>query len=163
MIPPLKKATARLSALIAFLHYYLATCITLPQTTTMKLFTSLLAFAAAASSASAFTANSAFAPRSAIARPAASTSSLQMVADDAKVILVTGSSRGLGRSIAVELGKQGQKIVVNYAGSEGAAQETVQMIKDAGGDAIAVQANCKLQFVNNNANEKQYEVMRDDA
>ena len=122
------------------------------QTTTMKLFASLLAFAAAASSASAFTANSAFAPRSAIARPAASTSSLQMVADDAKVILVTGSSRGLGRSIAVELGKQGQKVVVNYAGSEGAAQETVQMIKDAGGDAIAVQANCKLQFVNNHVN-----------
>ena len=111
----------------------------------MKLFTSLLAFAAAASSASAFTANSAFAPRSAIARPAASTSSLQMVADDAKVILVTGSSRGLGRSIAVELGKAGQKVVVNYAGSEGAAQETVEMIKEAGGDAIAVQANCKLQ------------------
>jgi len=66
-----------------------------------------------------------------------------MVADDAKVILVTGSSRGLGRSIAVELGKAGQKVVVNYAGSEGAAQETVQMIKDAGGDAIAVQANCE--------------------
>lgn len=110
----------------------------------MKLFTSLLAFAAAASSASAFTANSAFAPRSAIARPAAATS-LQMVADDAKVILVTGSSRGLGRSIAVELGKAGQKVVVNYAGSEGAAQETVEMIKEAGGDAIAVQANCKLQ------------------
>ena len=120
-----------------------------PQTSAqqrkMKLFTSLLAFTAAASSASAFTANSAFAPRSTIARPAASTSSLQMVADDAKVILVTGSSRGLGRSIAVELGKAGQKVVVNYAGSEGAAQETVEMIKEAGGDAIAVQANCKLQ------------------
>ena len=113
----------------------------------MKLFTSLLAFAAAASSASAFTANSAFAPRSAIARPAASTSSLQMVADDAKVILVTGSSRGLGRSIAVELGKAGQKVVVNYAGSEGAALETVEMIKEAGGDAIAVQANCKSNAV----------------
>jgi len=65
-----------------------------------------------------------------------------MVADDAKVILVTGASRGLGRAIAVELGKQGQKVVVNYAGSEDAANETVEMVKAAGGDAIAIQANC---------------------
>jgi len=108
----------------------------------MKFFTSLLALAAA-SSASAFTTSS-FVPRSSIAPRSATASSLQMVADDAKVILVTGSSRGLGRSIAVELGKAGQKVVVNYAGSEDAALETVDMIKKAGGDAIAVQANCKL-------------------
>jgi len=65
-----------------------------------------------------------------------------MVADDAKVILVTGASRGLGRSIAVDLGNQGQKVIVNYAGSEDAANETVEMVKAAGGDAIAVQADC---------------------
>lgn len=65
-----------------------------------------------------------------------------MVADDAKVILVTGSSRGLGRSIAIELGSLGQKVVVNYAGSKEAAEETVEAVKAAGGDAIAVQANC---------------------
>jgi len=65
-----------------------------------------------------------------------------MVAEDAKVILVTGSSRGLGRAIALELGAQGQKIVVNYAGSEDAANETVEMVKAAGGDAVAIQANC---------------------
>lgn len=65
-----------------------------------------------------------------------------MVAEDAKVILVTGASRGLGRAIAVDLGKQGQKVIVNYAGSEDAANETVEMVKAAGGDAIAIQANC---------------------
>jgi len=65
-----------------------------------------------------------------------------MVADDAKVVLVTGASRGLGRAIAVDLGKQGQKVIVNYAGSEGAANETVEMVKAAGGDAVAIQANC---------------------
>jgi len=65
-----------------------------------------------------------------------------MVAEDAKVILVTGSSRGLGRAIAVDLGKQGQKVIVNYAGSEDAANETVEMVKAAGGEAIAIQANC---------------------
>jgi len=68
-----------------------------------------------------------------------------MVADDAKVILVTGSSRGLGRAIALDLGKQGQKVVVNYAGSTDAANETVEMVKAAGGDAIAIQANCANQ------------------
>lgn len=67
---------------------------------------------------------------------------MQMVAEDAKVVLVTGSSRGLGRSIAIELGSQGQKVVVNYAGSKEAAEETVEAVKAAGGDAIAVQANC---------------------
>jgi 3-oxoacyl-[acyl-carrier protein] reductase len=72
-----------------------------------------------------------------------------MVADDAKVILVTGASRGLGKAIALELGKQGQKVVVNYAGSQGAAEEVVEEIKKLGGDAIAVQANCgKIDDIN---------------
>jgi len=68
-----------------------------------------------------------------------------MVADDAKVILITGSSRGLGKSVALELGKAGQKIVVNYVsdGSKGSAEETVQAIKDLGGDAVAIQADSK--------------------
>ena len=108
----------------------------------MKLLTSAL-FAALVSSASAFSPSSAFTPRAAAVAPTASSSTLNMVADDAKVILVTGASRGLGRAIAVDLGKQGQKVIVNYAGSEDAANETVEMVKAAGGDAIAIQANCK--------------------
>ncbi len=69
-----------------------------------------------------------------------------MVAEDAKVILVTGSSRGLGKSIAVEMGKHGQKVVVNYVSdnSKDSAQATVDEIKAAGGDAIAIQADSKL-------------------
>lgn len=67
---------------------------------------------------------------------------LSMVADDAKVCLVTGASRGLGRAIALDLGKEGCKVIVNYAGSEDAANAVVSEIKDLGGDAIAVQANC---------------------
>jgi len=65
-----------------------------------------------------------------------------MVADDAKVILVTGASRGLGAAIATDLGSHGHKIVVNYAGSEAKALEVVETIKKSGGDAIAVQADC---------------------
>ncbi len=106
----------------------------------MKLFTTSL-FALLASASGFTTSPSAFTPR--VATTVRSSSTLNMVAEDAKVILVTGASRGLGRAIAVDLGKQGQKVIVNYAGSEDAANETVEMVKAAGGDAIAIQANCK--------------------
>lgn len=74
--------------------------------------------------------------------PKSSTSSLSMVAEDAKVCIVTGASRGLGRSIALELGKNGCKVVVNYAGSEERALKVVEEVKELGGDAVAVQADC---------------------
>ncbi|OZT11655.1 beta-ketoacyl-ACP reductase [Priestia aryabhattai] len=60
---------------------------------------------------------------------------------EGKVAVVTGASRGIGRAIALELGKQGAKVVVNYAGSEAKALEVVDEIKGYGTDAIAVQAN----------------------
>ena len=77
-----------------------------------------------------------------VAKPS---SSLNMVADDAKVILVTGSSRGLGKSIATDIGKEGHKIVINYVsdGSKASAEAAVDEIKAAGGDAIAIQADCE--------------------
>jgi hypothetical protein len=80
-----------------------------------------------------------FGPRSTMSR----SSSLHMVADNAKVILVTGSSRGLGKSIALELGKAGQKVIINYVsdGSKGSAEDVVAEIKAAGGDAVAIQAD----------------------
>ena len=58
-----------------------------------------------------------------------------------KVALVTGASRGIGRAIALELGKNGAKVAVNYAGSEKKANEVVDEIKAAGSDAIAIQAD----------------------
>lgn len=73
-------------------------------------------------------------------------SSLQMVADDAKVVLVTGSSRGLGKAVALEIGKQKQKVVINYVseGSKASAEEVVKEIQAMGGDAMAVQCDSKL-------------------
>ena len=58
-----------------------------------------------------------------------------------KSAVVTGASRGIGQAIAVELGRRGAKVVVNYAKDAGGANATVQKIQAAGGEAKAVQAD----------------------
>lgn len=58
-----------------------------------------------------------------------------------KVALVTGSSRGLGKAIAIELAEKGYDIVVNYARSKSAAEETVKEIEALGRKALMIRAN----------------------
>lgn len=60
---------------------------------------------------------------------------------EGKVAVVTGSSRGIGRAIALRLAAGGARVVVNYRSDEAAAQAVVQEIEKAGGQAIAVRAD----------------------
>ena len=58
-----------------------------------------------------------------------------------KVVIVTGSSRGIGRGIALEFGREGASVVVNYNSNSGAANEVVEAIQASGSKAIAIQAD----------------------
>ena len=58
-----------------------------------------------------------------------------------KSALVTGASRGIGRSIALQLADEGYNVVVNYAGNTEKAEAVVEEIKGKGVDAFAIQAN----------------------
>ena len=62
---------------------------------------------------------------------------------DGKVALVTGSGRGIGAAIAVELGRLGAKVVVNYAKSVESAEKVVAEIKSLGSDAVAFKADVR--------------------
>ncbi|MEM9542657.1 MAG: 3-oxoacyl-[acyl-carrier-protein] reductase [Cyanobacteria bacterium P01_E01_bin.42] len=58
-----------------------------------------------------------------------------------KVAIVTGGSRGIGRSVVLALAGEGAKVTVNYARSREAADKVVAEIGEAGGEAIAVQGD----------------------
>lgn len=58
-----------------------------------------------------------------------------------KVALVTGAASGIGKAIALELGRQGASVVVNYHSDKGPGQPVADEITGAGGKAIAVQAD----------------------
>jgi 3-oxoacyl-[acyl-carrier protein] reductase len=55
-----------------------------------------------------------------------------------KIAIVTGGARDIGRQASLKLAAAGAKVCVNYFGNKDMADETIQMIKDAGGEAIAV-------------------------
>lgn len=58
-----------------------------------------------------------------------------------KVAIVAGGGRDIGAACAIELASKGASVVITYLGSEKAATETVDKIKAAGGNAIAIRAD----------------------
>src|SRR5690348_10919193 len=62
-----------------------------------------------------------------------------------KVALVTGSSSGIGKAIALEMARRGASVVVNYIGKPDAANEVVNSIAGENGSAIALEADVSKQ------------------
>lgn len=58
-----------------------------------------------------------------------------------KVAVVTGSSRSIGRAIALGYGREGARVVINYVSDDGAANSAVAEIEAMGSQAIAVRAD----------------------
>jgi 3-oxoacyl-[acyl-carrier protein] reductase len=58
-----------------------------------------------------------------------------------KVALVTGSSRGVGKSIALAFAKEGAKVMINYTSNEKAANEVLETIRKMGGQAKVFKAD----------------------
>ncbi len=58
-----------------------------------------------------------------------------------KVALVTGAARGIGKAIALKLASQGAVVIVNYAGSKEKAEAVVAQIREASGEAVAMQCD----------------------
>lgn len=56
-----------------------------------------------------------------------------MSSTSGKIALVTGSSRGIGRAIAIRLAQNGARVVVNYTSNESEALQTVEQIKSVAG------------------------------
>ena len=62
-------------------------------------------------------------------------------ANEGRVALVTGASRGLGRAIAIRLARSGHRVVGNFARSADAAAEVVAEVNESGGEAVAIGAD----------------------
>ncbi len=59
-----------------------------------------------------------------------------------RTVFVTGASRGIGKSIALDLGKN-YKVIVGFSNSQDKANEVVDEIKKSGGESLAVQLNIR--------------------
>lgn len=73
--------------------------------------------------------------------PTSSSSSQARGPFTGKVAVITGAGRGIGRGIAIELGKKGCSVAVNYSSSASAAEEVVAELATHGSDSCALKAD----------------------
>ena len=64
---------------------------------------------------------------------------------EGQVVLVTGGSSGIGRATAEAMGREGARVAVNYLKNHRGAEEAVQGIRKAGGEALAIRADVTRQ------------------
>ena len=62
-----------------------------------------------------------------------------------KVAIITGSSKGIGKEMAILFAENKAKVIVNYSSSEAEANETVKTIIANGGEAIAIKADVSIR------------------
>ena len=60
-----------------------------------------------------------------------------------KVVIITGSSRGIGKSLALAFAREGAKVVINYVNSEKLAEDVVKSIKDMGSESFSIKADVR--------------------
>ncbi len=71
--------------------------------------------------------------------------------NDARVAIITGGSRGIGRAICVELARDGFYVIINFRSDDQGAAETLKMVRDNGGDGeiagfdVSSSADVKMQ------------------
>ena len=58
-----------------------------------------------------------------------------------KYALVTGGSRGIGRAVSVKLAQMGYRIIINYVNNTAAAEETLDLVRQAGSDGEMLKFN----------------------
>mgnify|MGYP003309528571 CR=1 FL=1 len=60
---------------------------------------------------------------------------------EGKVAVITGGARDIGRAVAIRLAEEGAKLCVNYCNNEKNAEETLNILKGMGAEAIMVKAD----------------------